>query len=171
MPEQLEPLPENPFWDFSARVYARPGVAEACVDMQDRFGLDVNLLLFCLWSAAAGPGRLSSADIAELETLVADWQATTVQPLRALRRRSRDRLGAELAGFFRRAMLRVELEAERVEQELLFRWAAGRSRAGEIDLPAEAARNVVVYLSRRDIATGQVADGLRVLLGAFADER
>lgn len=163
-------LPDNPFWDFSACVYARPGVTDACLRMQDEFGLDVNLLLFCLWSAAQGPGRLSSDDLAELDQQISEWQSSTVQPLRAMRRRARDELGDELAGFFRAAMLRAELDAERVEQELLFRWAGERPREPEIDVPAEAARNLVVYLSRHGVATERVAPQLRALLAAIVGE-
>ena len=45
---------ETPFWQFSGAVYAHPGVAEACLDLQDRHGLDVNLLLFCAWAGVQG---------------------------------------------------------------------------------------------------------------------
>ena len=37
------------FWRFSLALYARPGVAEALIALQDRAGLDVNLILFGLW--------------------------------------------------------------------------------------------------------------------------
>jgi len=33
------------FWRFSLALYARPGVAEALVELQDRAGRDVNLQL------------------------------------------------------------------------------------------------------------------------------
>ena len=42
------------FWAFSLEVYGRPGVAPACLALQDRHGLDVNLLLFCCWAASQG---------------------------------------------------------------------------------------------------------------------
>ena len=34
----------------AAALYAQPGVADACLKLQDEFGLDVNLVLFCIWS-------------------------------------------------------------------------------------------------------------------------
>jgi len=168
MTDHADSLETNPFWRFSARVYSRPGVSDACLQLQDDFDLDVNLLLFCLWCAAAGPGRLKPDDFEQLEQRVGGWQTETVKPLRAIRRRSRDELGDELAEFFRAAMLRIELDAERVEQELLFRWASERRREAEIDVPAEAARNLVVYLSSKGVATGQVAPQIRALLGSIA---
>jgi uncharacterized protein (TIGR02444 family) len=39
------------FWDWSLETYSRPGVAEALLDLQDRFNLSVNMLLWCLWSS------------------------------------------------------------------------------------------------------------------------
>ncbi|HEY9550471.1 MAG TPA: TIGR02444 family protein, partial [Kiloniellaceae bacterium] len=45
---------ETPFWQFSGAVYARRGVAEACLALQQRHGLDVNLLLFCAWAGSNG---------------------------------------------------------------------------------------------------------------------
>lgn len=170
MPDAAEPLDANAFWDFSARTYARPGVAEACLKLQDDLGLDVNLLLFCLWCAAEGPGRLDGGDFEQFGEELACWQAETVQPLRAIRRRSREELGDRLSTFFRAAMLRAELDAERVEQEMLFRWALKRQRAPGIDVAAEAARNLVVYLAREGVATERVAPQLRTLLAAVAEQ-
>ncbi|MCG8546534.1 MAG: TIGR02444 family protein, partial [Alphaproteobacteria bacterium] len=38
--------PGNAFWNFSLRAYARPGVADACIRLQDRYGVDVNVLFY-----------------------------------------------------------------------------------------------------------------------------
>jgi uncharacterized protein (TIGR02444 family) len=44
------------FWDFSVRTYGRPGVAEACLALQNRDGADVNMLMFAAWyGISAGP--------------------------------------------------------------------------------------------------------------------
>ena len=42
------------FWNFSIVIYGQPGVREACLRLQDKAGLDVNVLLYCLWRAARG---------------------------------------------------------------------------------------------------------------------
>ncbi|NNC63961.1 MAG: DUF2390 domain-containing protein, partial [Gammaproteobacteria bacterium] len=34
------------FWAFSVRVYGKPDVPTACLDLQNDYGLDVNLLLY-----------------------------------------------------------------------------------------------------------------------------
>ena len=41
-------------WDFSVELYARPGVAAACLALQDRAGADVCLLLAALWLERRG---------------------------------------------------------------------------------------------------------------------
>ena len=38
-------------WEFSLSVYGKSGVPDACLTLQNSHGLDVNLVLFCLWLA------------------------------------------------------------------------------------------------------------------------
>ena len=47
-------FPDIPFWDFSVALYSKPGVGAACLGLQDRHEIDVNILMFCLWMGAAG---------------------------------------------------------------------------------------------------------------------
>ena len=61
--------PAESFWSFSLTVYGRPGVEAACLELQDRFGADVNLALYCLWigrslTPEALDKRLSKAALA-----------------------------------------------------------------------------------------------------------
>lgn len=74
------------FWDWALEAYAREGVSEACVDLQDRHGQNVPLLLWAAWLAARSES--ASADTLEAACDIARaWDETTVEPLRALRRR------------------------------------------------------------------------------------
>ena len=62
-----------------------PGVAAACIDLQDQAGVDVNMLLFLLWNATLK--RTLPADaVDDLERRIGAWRDATVIPLRALRR-------------------------------------------------------------------------------------
>src|SRR6266446_6977864 len=54
-------------WHFSCAFYAQPGVSEALLALQDRAGLDVNLILFALWRGACGQGCLSHAQVMAAE--------------------------------------------------------------------------------------------------------
>jgi uncharacterized protein (TIGR02444 family) len=112
-------FPANPFWDYSLGVYAKPGVAKACIELQDEFGLDVNILLACLWFGATGSGRLESDLIRECLVHSRDWQDKVVQPLRTVRRYSKHEpveLSGSLRTVFRSRLQAVELDAEHVEQ-------------------------------------------------------
>lgn len=112
----------NPVWDYACDLYGRPGVAEACLSLQDRRGLDVNLLLFCCWAGHCG--RVLSADeVARLCDGVAEWNQDVIQPLRALRRWLKDQAIAPRgeAEALRQSIKASELEAERLEQDILHR--------------------------------------------------
>lgn len=112
-------MARNPFWTWSLRLYKRPGVAPACIALQDRAGIDVNLLLFCLW---AGSRRivLSRRLMGEALRVSDEWSSAVVQPLRAVRRllKAPARSSTALQGF-RRRVAALELEAERLQQDAL----------------------------------------------------
>ncbi|MGB0969334.1 MAG: TIGR02444 family protein [Mycobacterium sp.] len=76
--------------EFALAVHARDGVAEACVLLQDRFGVDVNVLLFAAQVGSTGTLTSAELDRAELDRAsrqVADWHAEVIRPLRGVRRR------------------------------------------------------------------------------------
>ncbi len=105
----------NPFWEFSLAVYGRPGVPAACVALQDRHGLDVNVLLFAAWAGMECGVALSAERLTAVDSTIAAWRREVVRPLRAVRRRVK----AEDDGLYQR-MKAVELEAERIQQDRLF---------------------------------------------------
>ncbi len=72
-------------WDFALKLYAAPGVAEACLILQDESGVDVPVLLSCAWLSKNGV-TLTAAEIARIDGLVKEWHETVVKPLRAVRR-------------------------------------------------------------------------------------
>ena len=56
------------FWTFSLNVYAEQEVADVCLNLQDQFDVDVNVLLFMLWSADQGR-RISLQEIRDIIAL------------------------------------------------------------------------------------------------------
>lgn len=136
---------------YAAALYARPGVAEACLELQDRQGADVNLLLAACWLAARG-ARLDPDAAEQLRELAAAWRENVVAPLRQARRALRP-LAADLGGSAagsRAARLRaevaaVELEAERLVEGLL-EAAAAPLRRGPPGGREVAAANLVVLV-------------------------
>ena len=112
----------NDLWRFSCLVYAAPGVAEACLHLQDRHGADVNLLLLAAWLGATRGVRLEMPLLDAIPG--ASWQDTVIGPLRAARRRVKaGGLDDPSLKEFHARLLATELAAEQIRQAELFRWA------------------------------------------------
>ena len=96
--------------------------------MQERLGLDVNVLLFAAYLGAAEGVMLAADEVAAAEAVVAAWHAETVRGLRALRRAlkpaSLDESNPLQAATVCPAcqVKTAELEAEKIEQAMLWHW-------------------------------------------------
>jgi uncharacterized protein (TIGR02444 family) len=105
-------------WSFSLKFYSQPEIAHACLDLQDRFGADVNILLFGLWQANRGR-RLSDSDVRNVIELVAAWQENVVWPLRMVRRFLKTPApgwSSQDVGLLRQGVKAEELQAEHLQQ-------------------------------------------------------
>jgi uncharacterized protein (TIGR02444 family) len=116
--------PDSALWDYALRLYGEPGVEAACLTLQDRAGVDVNLLLFATWLGATGR-RLEPSVLTRARQSAEDWQSRVVQPLRVVRRELKPRLaavGPRLRGPLtatRQQLAEVELALERAELIML----------------------------------------------------
>lgn len=108
----------NPFWRFSMSVYGDRAVQDCCLYCQDKHGVDINLLLFCCWLDQQ-QRPLQPALLQRARRAVAAWNTGTVRPLRDIRRRVKT-VAAPGSNAFYQALLSLELQAERVEQNILF---------------------------------------------------
>ena len=120
----------NPFWTFSLEIYSSKAVQEACVELQDVSGVDVNVMLYVLWLADRGR-RLSVADVRAVFDMVEAWRSEVVVPLRAARRALKVPPSAFEPGgteALRNMVKKVELEAERLQQWALFGWRPSEHR-------------------------------------------
>ncbi|HYA06733.1 MAG TPA: TIGR02444 family protein [Xanthobacteraceae bacterium] len=138
---------QSPFWRFSLKFYRQPGVADACIALQDGCGVDVNLLLFLFW-LASDDRQLSADDVKLLDDNVRDWRNLTVVPIRDTRRKLKGAatlVDPDKQEAFRNRVKAIELEAERLQQEALYEFA----KSGPLGTPASphaAARaNVAAY--------------------------
>jgi uncharacterized protein (TIGR02444 family) len=144
-------------WDWAAATYARPGVADACLRLQDEHKQSVPLLLWTLWSAEHGraPDLLTGAATARA------WEEEVVGPLRRLRRALkaleaepdreavRDQVKAVELDAERRLLTQLErlgpLRGEPVAPETLLVWASedwGRPAPAEAFAPLLRALNL-----------------------------
>lgn len=143
------PAPVSDFWNFSLQTYAKPKIADLCLELQERFGADVNLILFMLWAAAQGR-RLEPQEIEKLGNFVEDWRQHVIIPLRLARRalktppREWPTLETES---LRQRVKADELEAERLQQNAMSAFFAV-DQAGQPDSPLAAAKsNLMNYSS------------------------
>lgn len=141
----------HPFWNFSLEIYAGEGVADACLDLQERRGCDVNILLFCCWLGASGRPTLTAERLRAILKVSDVWQAEIVRPLRQVRRLLKDRPWTEAlpetVDAARRRVADAELAAEHAEQlklASLYAPPADRDRPLEKRLRA-AVGNLGVY--------------------------
>ena len=105
MRQQKHGKPEvyaNAFWRFSLALYARPGVAEALIALQDRAGNDVNLILFALWRGVVHGHRLDQGELTAAEAAIAPLRRDVIEPLRKLRRGLKDNSDPDLQALRRR---------------------------------------------------------------------
>ena len=138
----------SPFWQFSLGFYRAPGVADACILLQDEAGVDVNLLFFLLWNASL-KRQFASTDVNSVDSHVAAWRKTAVIPLREIRRALKSATGLIEPGaaeLFRTKVKGLELEAERLQQEALFALSQSAALGREAASADAAARaNIAAY--------------------------
>ena len=132
------------FWNWALEAYARDGVADACLTLQDAHGQNIPLLLWAVWAARDGRAP-DEAALGAAAQLARRWDTVAVAPLRAVRRDLKQDVeglpGADRLAF-RDHVKAVELEGERVlmrNLELLAEPAkATRSETGLLSAAADA---------------------------------
>jgi uncharacterized protein (TIGR02444 family) len=118
-------------WEWTLEAYARPGVPEATLELQDGHGQNTSLLLWAVWAEARDPDLLARA-----AELAHDWERTALVPLRQVRRALKPPLPPVDDGA--RASLRddvkaAELRAERLLMETLEAMTARPGGAHALD--------------------------------------
>ena len=148
---------DGSLWTFAVNLYGAPGVAEACLGLQDEYGCDVNVLLFAAWMGAARHHTLTSAEMAEAAAIVRDWHAEIVRPLRSIRRRLKSGPAPApnaTSEALRTRVKSVELEAERIELAML-EALAERACASGSSSGGESVQNLEVAV--RHFSGGEVS--------------
>ncbi len=165
---QTNTATDTPFWRFSLHFYRQPGIAEACIALQDECGVDVNLMLFLLWLAAA-KRQLSMAEVKELDASVRAWRELTIIPIRNLRRALKGAVTAVDANkqeAFRTKVKAIELEAERLQQEALDGQSSSTRFGSEADAEDAARANLAAY--ERVLGARFPISALDLLVDTFA---
>jgi uncharacterized protein (TIGR02444 family) len=110
------------FTRFALDLYRGEGVADACLDLQNRHNLDVNVVLFAAFVGAVRRQTLTTGDLDLAHRRVDEWHYEVVRPLRAVRQRLKAGpvpAPNEATGDLRRKLSQIEIEAEVIELDQL----------------------------------------------------
>jgi uncharacterized protein (TIGR02444 family) len=131
----------NPFWQFSQQAWKAADTAGLCLQLQQQHDCDVNLLLWLGWRSAQGE-QVTTSELEQMGMLVEPWRRQVILPLRGVR----NGLGKDVAhGVLRERLLAAELEAERIQQELMFNAGAANGLQSAQDYCAGNARAFCAY--------------------------
>ena len=168
-------FPQSDFWDFTLKIYGKEGVSPAVIALQDRHGLDVDILLFCCFLAATGKGRLDASDVSRARAVADPWQRDVVNAVRIVRLKLKEGFQGTPAGLpetLRKEIFGQELAAERIEQMMLeaaVPRAADAGKSPDARL-ADAAHNLAAYLKDKGVKAGaEEASHLATLARAALD--
>ncbi|MDV6318578.1 TIGR02444 family protein [Chromohalobacter sp. HP20-39] len=149
-------LRNPPLWDYALALYQRPGVADACLQLQDTAGADVCELLWRCWldHHALVPTDEAHNALGGIRA----WQAEVTQPIRHLRRmlkpRARDEQDvATLRDHLKEAELLAERETLRQLQALSeTSHAVRKRRADDTSLTMQLTRCLVMHAPAQEAA-------------------
>ena len=135
----------NRFWQWSLSVYEMPGAKNRLIYLQDDFGFDVNITLWCCWRASEGEA-LNEDAVRAVERATKEWAEGVIDPLREARRNASELGPPELYG----QLKDVELAAERYEQKILFGLSRPPTPVAQDGILAAAKTNLALYASLID---------------------
>ncbi|MBL4739995.1 MAG: TIGR02444 family protein [Sneathiella sp.] len=171
-------LPPCPLWDYATEIYSEKKVSDACLRLQDRHEIDVNLLLFCLWSGAFGWSTLTAIELSQALDISAGWQLPIVVPLRTVRnglKNSSSPAGEKFKQALRKNVLESELYAERLELKMLGKLInrPAKNSKDEQACAANAAENLTAYLRGEveRLTPNDIADILIIWQTAFLNAK
>ena len=124
---------QDSFWGFSVETYRKAGVAEACLSLQERHGIDVNVLLYCCWYGSTR-GELDPPAMERILSFADPWAEHVVRPLRAARTWLKSNgcsqafVPGEPCMALREEIKRAELRAEQLQESRMQELTVGEAR-------------------------------------------
>jgi uncharacterized protein (TIGR02444 family) len=167
---------DSELWRFVCSFYAGKGISPAFLTLQDKLGVDVDILLFAIFAQVKRGILLDRSDLGIVDNLVRDWRSEVVQVLR--RARTRLKAGPAPAPSSATEALRnrvkaTELEAEQIELAVLADWLDRQPPRPANAADAKAVPLMVARYFRARPAdeafAPEVDEALRVLSQAIQD--
>lgn len=145
-------------WRFAVRTYGQPGVTDACIELQDERGADVNMLLFSVWVGTTR-GDLADVEFDSAARFSREWRDNVVAPQRSARRWMKSD-GCGMSGVDRETCMEQrdrikesELAAEKLQLKTLAVLSAGLTpkKLTASDQLTSAVRNLRKYCDSENI--------------------
>lgn len=166
-------------WNWSLKVYQQDDVQELLLTLQNRYQVNVNLIIWSAWAARKG-WEYSPDQVEYLSSALQDFDELVVDRLREIRRYlevPHDGYSSSDMGKLRCEVLDLELKAEKVVQRRLASLAmeiAPEQRSLEVEEAEEIAVNHFLHLGSSLENPLRLADSVRsktptVLFRRFLD--
>ncbi len=107
------------FCKYSLTIYRRADIKTQLLALQEKYSVNINIILFCCWFAYSGQGKLTRWELLKANELLFTWHTNITTLLRQLREifpRKTNQAGYQ--GLIK-AILQDEIHAEKEEQRLL----------------------------------------------------
>ena len=166
------------FWDFSVRTYRTAGVPEACLSLQNNYGADVNMVLYCAWLAATA-GPFDDQLFNRTSKFSTRWADNVVKRLRSARTWMKrtgcasEPVSTDACMELREEIKDVEFAAEKMQQEALESMSPiDRNRpCTSSELVDDVVANLMRYLAYQEIsANDDVRQKLDIIVRAAFPE-
>ncbi|KTD39182.1 hypothetical protein Lnau_0251 [Legionella nautarum] len=120
---------DNPFWQFSLKLYQHEAIKEACLSFQNQEGVNVNLLLVCCWLSYAVE-VISQPEFEQAYQRIKEWHQQVTQPMRQVRQYlKRSQANDNWVNHFYQQVLADELSSESYQQQLLYSCFADKQKS------------------------------------------
>jgi uncharacterized protein (TIGR02444 family) len=108
-----------PFWEFSLKLYQNNLIKTFCLDWQNRYQMNVNIILYACWLAHTDRGFFVHQDLVDIHGFVSDWHESVTKELRKIRTTVKNSQNNFKWREIGEESLKNELYAEYVEQWML----------------------------------------------------
>ncbi|KTD08057.1 TIGR02444 family protein [Legionella jamestowniensis] len=118
-PSDLPTEKNNPFWQFSLKVYQHPDIKKYCLLLQNSKGVNINLLLFCCWlSYLEEP--ITYTEFKKASVAIKEWDQEVTKSLRHARQYIKTHCHSSMLDHFYKQVLTQEINSEAYQQHLLY---------------------------------------------------
>jgi len=148
---------QKTLWSFVLKVFENKEMQEACLLLEQRYALDVNVFLFGCWAAKESLPALTVDDIAVILQKTIPWRVKVLEPLKRLRESLPKKRNTPAMIRLYQDAVRNEILAEQIEQSLIVQSVAKLDRTSrdetgdEMNVANSALGNIFTYLRYQNI--------------------